>query len=112
MNRSPLLAQQTILVTGARRSGTTLLNAILCADSQANPVIGEAALVCKLMEVMKWASDPFKFAAFGQHAFEDAHDLSAFFGETVDTFVRRISLRYGQPQFIVLKSPEFCFVAS
>lgn len=106
------MAQQTILVTGARRSGTTLLNAILCADSQANPVIGEAALVCKLMEVMKWASDPFKFAAFGQHAFEDAHDLSAFFGETVDTFVRRISLRYGQPQFIVLKSPEFCFVAS
>lgn len=105
------MSQQIILVTGPRRTGTTLLNAILCADRQANPVIGEAAMICKLMEILKWAADPYRFAAFGQHVFEDEKDLTACFGEMVESYVRRVSLRYGEPRFIVLKSPEFCLVA-
>ena len=97
-----------ILVTGGRRTGTTLLTAILCSGEQSNPVIGETPLIRKLMSVLQWAQLPDSMATSDKYAFEDAADLLHFFNGIVGAYVERLRARLGNPAHIVLKSPEFC----
>jgi hypothetical protein len=40
-----------IVICGARRTGTTLMNQIICCDPGANRQVGEARIVTQLLEV-------------------------------------------------------------
>ncbi len=103
------MALNFIFVTGGRRTGTTLLNAVICADTDANPVIGEGMLICKLMEVLDWATDPYNFSDFSKHIFADTADLTNYFAGMLRDLAQRTSARHGKPGNIVIKSPEFAF---
>ena len=99
-----------IFVTGGRRTGTTLLAGVLCADTGANPLIGEAKIITKLMEVLLWARDPTVFNDFNRYTFADEDDLTGYFAAMIDDYVERTRILQGNPEHIVLKSPEYCLV--
>lgn len=99
-----------IFVTGGRRTGTTLLAGILCADANANPLIGEAPMLRMLVETLQWARKPANFESFLQYSFRGEADVIGYFSSMIDQYVERTRAVQGNPGHIVLKSPEFCLV--
>ena len=99
-----------IFVTGGRRTGTTLLAGILCADTGANPLIGEAQMITRLMQVLAWAREPAAFNDFNKYTFDDDDDLTGYFSRMISEYVERTRKRQGGAEHIVLKNPEYCLV--
>jgi hypothetical protein len=99
-----------VLVAGGRRTGTTLVAGILCADEDANPLIGEAPMLRMLVQVMQWARRPQNFDSFVKYSFSGEAELASFFSRIVDDYVDRTRATLGGPKHIVLKNPEFCTI--
>lgn len=99
-----------IFVTGGRRTGTTLLAGILCADAKANPLIGEAPLLRLLVQNLQWARKPENFESFLQYSFRGEADVIGYFTAMIDQYVERTRAMQGNPEHVVLKSPEFSLV--
>ncbi len=99
-----------IFVTGGRRTGTTLLAGILCADANANPLIGEAPMLRMLAQTLQWARKPANFESFLKYSFGGEADVIGYFALMIDQYVERTRAMQGNPQHVVLKSPEFSLV--
>jgi hypothetical protein len=98
-----------ILITGPRRTGTTLLNSVVCSDPAVNPLIAEAQLLTRFAEAFAWGRG--QFAAFGRNFFDDAEDYRRFYADFAGGFVARTLSRYQPATHLALKNPEFSFVA-
>ena len=99
---------EVIIICGNRRSGTTLLNAILCSDPRSNKLGQEAQLLTRLIESYKWSKC--NFNNFGSSFFSSKKALKSFYQKTVNSFIHEISL-FCSKGLLVLKNPELIFVA-
>lgn len=93
------------LVTGARRTGTTLLYSVACSDPSANPLIAEAQLLTRLVEAYRWGR--VNFALFGKNFFDDPEAYRQFHARFAGEFVDQTLRRYAPATNLVLKNPEF-----
>jgi hypothetical protein len=95
---------QVYLVCGGRRSGTTLLAAVLSSDPRANPLGQEAQILTRIVETYRWGRE--NFDNFGQSFFGDRAEYRDFFGGVADRFAKEVSERISPGPVLVLKNPE------
>ena len=55
-----------VFIGGCARTGTTLMQSILCSDSATNPLIPEAQWLGRLLSMYKWSLGT--FSTLQQHA--------------------------------------------
>lgn len=91
-------------VGGAARSGTTLLNSILCHDPTTNPFIAEANYLANILSVYRSGRNLWDFE--GESYFDDFEDYSQFSRRWVLEFLEKTRKRYTPAQHLVLKAPE------
>lgn len=105
--RTPITAAHTppplVFVGGGPRSGTTLLQSILCSDASTNPVIIEVAPLRFLLDAHHNCGNHTRVHA-GVY-FDDAAGVDAFFAPVVHQFVDDVRRRYSATG-LVLKEPE------
>jgi hypothetical protein len=92
------------LVCGARRTGTTLLAAMLSADPSAPPLPGEAQLLPEWLQTFRWARE--RFAIRALPFFHDDDELRGFYQRLLEGFTNHCWRRFGADAALVLKSPE------
>lgn len=97
------------MILGARRSGTTLLAAILSSDEHSNPLGQEAQILTRLLESYRWGRN--HFDQFGSSFFEDRQSYRRFFSEIGERFSREVAERISPGNVLMLKNPEFSLVA-
>jgi len=100
--RAPL---NVVFVLGARRTGTTLLNQILCNDPGANPHVGECQLLTQLCAASRWAGSNYDRVV--QWYFDSRADCDRFFARTIQDFLNTAADHFGEVGKLVLKCPEF-----
>lgn len=91
-------------IGGAPRTGTTLLNGILCNDPSTNPFIAEANYLAYVLSTYRQGKYIWKVE--GDAYFDDLNDYAAFAGRWVRDFLNRTAQRYAPARHLVLKSPE------
>ncbi|MDF1697422.1 MAG: sulfotransferase [Saprospiraceae bacterium] len=99
-NKSP----QVYIICGGRRTGTTLLTAILSSDERANPLGQESQILTRMVEACRWGSEHFQ--DFGRSYFGEYQVYQAFYQDTVNHFTRTVSDRMSPGGVLVLKNPE------
>lgn len=95
-------------VVGARRTGTTLLQSVLCSDPTVNPLVGEVQLLTRWVETFRFARR--NFALFGADYFDDETALRDFHSRLVHRFLDHCRRRFAPATTLVLKNPELCLV--
>ncbi len=90
-------------VGGAPRSGTTLLQSILCADETTNPLISEAVPFRFLLEAYMKVKN--NFNRFPGMYFDSIDDLNNFYSKHLVLFLDNLKQRYSCEK-LVLKEPE------
>jgi hypothetical protein len=90
---------------GARRTGTTLVNQILCNDPKANPHVGECQLLTRLLGTFRWANNNYERVV--QWYFDRPEDCAAYFVRLVEDFLTTAAAHFGGVEHLVLKNPEF-----
>jgi hypothetical protein len=91
-------------VCGARRTGTTLLAAVLSADRSAPPLPGEAQLIPEWLATYRWARQQFAIRALP--FFRDEDELRTFHRRFLGEFVSHCRDRFGRDAALIFKSPE------
>lgn len=101
-----------IFVCGARRTGTTLLAAMLAADPTTPPLPGEAQLLTEWVRSYAWAKDypEIRSVPF----FENVEQLRDYYRAMLGTFIDHCYRHFTGVRVLVLKSPELslCFGAA
>ena len=97
------------LLAGARRTGTTLLNAVACADPAVNPLVAEAQLLTRMTETYRWGKDHFQ--RFIADYFAAPEDFRHFYSGLVARFLEHAQQRFAPARHLVLKNPELSLVA-
>lgn len=105
MNSAPLF-----IVCGARRTGTTLLAAVLSVDESTPPLPGEAQLLPQWLECYRWANEHFSIRALP--FFRDRGEFRDFYRSVLVEFLAHCRRRFGVGSSLVLKSPELSLVFS
>lgn len=93
-----------LLVCGAPRSGTTLLQAVLCSGSETNPLIGEAIDLAHLVSAYAHSRDLRRLGETADY-FDDLDDLRQFYRQPIAALLNRVWQRHDRPACLVLKSP-------
>ena len=93
------------VICGARRTGTTLMNQILCSDPGTHAQIGEARLIAKLLELCGWADDNYDNVV--QWYFEDRARSDAYFEAMLATLLDNTVAALRPGNRIILKAPNF-----
>jgi hypothetical protein len=99
-----MASSELLVVCGARRSGTTLLAAVLSANDATPPLPGEAQLVPRWLETYRWANQAFAIRALPY--FADRSALRDFYREQLAAFVRHCRRHFAAASVLLLKSPE------
>ncbi len=86
------------------RTGTTLLNGILCSDPTANPVIGEVQYLTHLMHNYSWGRRHFRL--YLKDTFENRDAFKDYTGNWLEDYLQRTRMRWQPCQHLVLKNPE------
>jgi len=94
----------TVFVGGSQRSGTTLLQTILCASGATNPMIGEAKYFRQLVQAYVFGKR--QFSAETRDYFTDVEELRAFHAGLLQGFLARTLARFAGAQHLVLKEPH------
>lgn len=92
-----------MFVGGYSRSGTSLLQALLCAGANAHPIPGEVVWLRGIVETY-WRSLDL-WDAHGRDYFDDRDDLRRHTAGVVGDFLARTAARLGGPDRLVLKHP-------
>ena len=96
------------IICGVRRSGTTLLNAILNSNSAANELGQEGQILTRLLEVYQWNKNNFQH--FGSSFFEDKASLREYYRDSLMDLVKRMTSFATKNGVLVLKNPELSMV--
>ena len=96
-----------LFVGGCMRSGTTLVQRLLCAAPGVNPVIAECHHLTELLAVHKQGENRFDLFLSDYFASREAFD--AFGRETIRRFLGALSARYPDAKLLVLKNPELAY---
>jgi Sulfotransferase family len=91
-------------VSGFPRSGTTLLQALLCTDPAAGPLLGEAFLPYRIATVLgeetaAWRDD-------SRYFYRSPAAMAARFARIIDDYVDGCAAMYNHPQKLVFKAPR------
>lgn len=100
---------QLVFVLGGRRTGTTLVNAILCSDRTVNPLLPEVQVLTRLLEAQRWTIE--HFDRFGSAYFTHRDDVRAVYRTAAEAIVERVATRHPTAATLVLKNPELSNVA-
>ncbi len=92
------------LICGARRTGTTLLAAVLSADETAPPLPGEAQLLSRWLETYRWARKNFSIRALP--FFADDRAFSQFYRHLLLEFLAHCGTHFENFSSVIWKSPE------
>ncbi|TAF49941.1 MAG: sulfotransferase [Oscillatoriales cyanobacterium] len=95
---------RVLLVGGAPRSGTTLLQALLCSGPDTNPLMGEAIDLAHLVQAYAHSRDLHRLGETTDY-FQDLNDLRQFYRQPIAALLQRVWQRYDHPACLVLKSP-------
>jgi hypothetical protein len=90
-------------VGGSERSGTSLLQSILCSDEAVNPLIAEAVLFRFIIEAYR-NGKPY-FETKGGDFFNDWDAYTSFHAATAVKFLESTRGRYAPANHLVLKEP-------
>jgi len=93
-----------VLILGVRRSGTTLLNNLLCRGPGGHPHLAEAQPLTRLLEALAWCEA--NYQTISADFFADAADFNTFGREICDAFIEHAGRACGEPQRLILKNPE------
>lgn len=93
-----------LFVGGSARSGTTMLQLLLCQDDQTNPMVPEAHYLRSFMSAYKMAAGSVEHQI--PQYFDDADDFRSFNEQLVGQYLERTRRRYPEASTIVLKDPE------
>ncbi len=93
-----------IFVGGCQRSGTSLLQGMLCSDETSNPRITEAEYLRQLVETYSKAKQSFDYSLIDY--FDDADAFRRFHSAWITTFLERTLRRYPPASRLVLKEPH------
>lgn len=99
----------TIFISGSERSGTTLLQQIICQDPETNPLTREASYFRFLAEAFSFAKKDFEYDT--RYFFDDKDDLISFHRSLLEQFLCRTRARFSNARYLVLKVPRLsaCF---
>ncbi len=101
-------APKLFFVCGGRRTGTTLLSAILSSDSRANALGQEAQILTRMIEAYCWGRE--NFIDFGQSFFANENSYLEYYQNILEQLMQRISHHCSPGNVLVLKNPEFSLV--
>jgi len=91
-------------VGGFLRTGTSLLQSILCQGRDTNPMIGEVIYLRGLVET--YARCLYMFDQHARFYFDDDRHLGEFCGNQVRQLLDLTRQRYGNPAHLILKHPQ------
>lgn len=94
---------QIHIVLGGRRTGTTLLSAILSSDHRANLFGQEAQILTRIIETYSWGRRNFEH--FGTSFFPDLESYRTFFQETIVQFCSKVASHISPGGILILKHP-------
>lgn len=97
-----------IFVGGAPRTGTTLLQALICTSPRTNKYIAECSYLTAFMEPYRRALN-----AWGMHThdyFDNVEDMCSFHGDIIRNVLSGFRRSLARPEVLVLKDP--CLTAS
>ena len=95
---------QPVFVGGFLRSGTTLVQSILCSGAGAGPMIGECVYLRGVVET--YLRSLSLFDAHTKDYFDTPEDLRRFCAGQAKEFLEHTWRRMGEPAFLVLKHPQ------
>ncbi|NIR62088.1 MAG: sulfotransferase [Gammaproteobacteria bacterium] len=90
-------------VGGVNRSGTTLVQGLLCSDPTTNPLIHEASYLRSVAEAYAFGKQ--QFHDHNEHYFDSVEELRRFTAAWAEAFVDRVRQRYPGTEHVVLKHP-------
>jgi hypothetical protein len=90
-------------VGGYLRTGTTLLQSILCSGVNTNPMIGESVYLRGILESYNTCMATFDDNSHSY--FDDREDLRKFCAGQMNAFFEKTRTRHGNPQHLILKHP-------
>ena len=93
-----------VFVGGYLRSGTTLLQSILCSGRNTNSMIGEVAFLRGILET--YGRSLLLYEQHTKDYFDSPAQLREYCADQVDQFLNYIHARFGAPKFLVLKHPQ------
>ncbi|MDP6515658.1 MAG: sulfotransferase [Alphaproteobacteria bacterium] len=93
----------TIFIGGVPRSGTTLMQSILCADRTTNPMLGEPFYFRKIVYAYKQTKQ--EFARRGGGFFGDPDKLRQFSADWVSRFLDQVRANHPGVDNLVIKEP-------
>jgi hypothetical protein len=96
-----------LFVGGCMRSGTTLVQRLLCAAPRMGPAIAECQYLTALLAAQQRGEADFDL--FMRDYFETPAEFDAFGRETLRRFLAETAARCGKPHCLVLKNPELAF---
>jgi Sulfotransferase family len=99
-----MAAEQVIFVGGSMRSGTTLVQRILCAGKGAHPLPAECQYLVALLAAYREGSRGFDL--FGRDYFGSVGAFDEFNRRILEAFLALARQRLGAPEHLVLKRPE------
>lgn len=92
-----------IFVGGSQRSGTTLVQTILCRSSGANPMAGEVKYLRQMVQA--YAFGKRQFGVETHDYFKDPEELQRFHGGLMEAFLAHARAHF-KCQHLVLKEPH------
>ncbi len=95
---------KTIFLGGSPRSGTTLLQSVLCSDKQTNPLIREVTYLASMLGAYRMGKTYYTDEV--EDYFQSREDLQQFSAEWTIAFLEKVRQRYAPATCLVLQSPE------
>ena len=93
-----------IFVGGSQRSGTNLLQTILCQDPKTNRMIHESQYLTQIMSVYSWSKA--RIRENTADYFDDLTGLASFHRDLIRRLLANVWQLHGKPEHLVLKHPE------
>ena len=97
-----------IFIGGSQRSGTTLLQTILCKDHATNPMVHEAKYFRQLIQAYIFGKRQFDAETNGY--FDNVESLRKFHAGLIEIFMTHLRKRFDNVENLVLKEPHLTMV--
>jgi hypothetical protein len=100
-----MIKSDTLIVAGCMRSGTTILESLICTTEATNPVIHECDFIIELAALYRRNKEAFAERSLGEYFGSDAQ-FDQYMREMVTRFLDIARMRYHPAVSLVLKNPE------